>query len=155
MRQKYRMFLRGTVHWGQDNTTGKQESLGTKDRAEAKRLFNARTKPTGKPRRRLPHAQQISYFPLRLRDVKNILVRSALRIAGPRFLHDVAQLFRKVSVSLARFRRRQLESNGIKARVIAVSVTLQQGFQLRSARHTCWRLWTIAVNGKLPVLISS
>ena len=42
MRQKYRMFLRGTVHWVQDNTTGKQESLGTRDRAEAKRLFNAK-----------------------------------------------------------------------------------------------------------------
>ena len=35
MRQKYRMFLRESVYWTQDNTSGKQESLGTKDRTEA------------------------------------------------------------------------------------------------------------------------
>ena len=109
-----------------------------------------RTKPTGKPRRRLPHAQQISYFPLRLRDVKNILVRSALRIAGPRFLHDVAQLFRKVSVSLARFCRRRLQPHGIKTRVIAVSVTLEQGFQLCGARHGCRSLFIAALRSKRP-----
>ena len=49
MRQKYRMFLRGTVHWVQDNTTGKQESLGTGDRAEAKRLFNAKNEAHRQP----------------------------------------------------------------------------------------------------------
>ena len=49
MRQKYRMFLRGTVYWVQDNTTGKQESLGTKDRAEAKRLFNAKNEAHRQP----------------------------------------------------------------------------------------------------------
>ena len=29
------MFLRGAVFWCQDNETGKQQSLGTKDRAVA------------------------------------------------------------------------------------------------------------------------
>lgn len=49
MRQKYRMFLRGSVYWTQDNTTGKQESLGTKDRTEARRLFNAKNEACRQP----------------------------------------------------------------------------------------------------------
>jgi hypothetical protein len=49
MRQKYRMFLRGTVYWVQDNVTGKQESLGTKDRTEAGRLFNAKNEASRQP----------------------------------------------------------------------------------------------------------
>jgi|ERR1041385_431129 integrase len=49
MRQKYRMFLRGTVYWIQDNFTGKQESLRTKDRIEAKRLFNAKNEASRQP----------------------------------------------------------------------------------------------------------
>lgn len=49
MRQKYRMFLRGSVYWIQDNTTGKQESLRTKDRIEAKRLFHARNEACRQP----------------------------------------------------------------------------------------------------------
>jgi DNA repair protein RadC len=36
------MFLRGTVYWIQDNESGKQETLRTKDRIEAERLFNAK-----------------------------------------------------------------------------------------------------------------
>lgn len=43
------MFLRGTVYWCQDNETGKQESLRTKDRAEAERLFNAKNEPHHQP----------------------------------------------------------------------------------------------------------
>src|SRR6267378_8596373 len=42
MRQKYRLFLRGTVYSVQDNVTGKQETLATKDRTETGRLFNAK-----------------------------------------------------------------------------------------------------------------
>lgn len=49
MRQKYRMFLRGSVYWIQDNQTRKQESLGTKDRTEATRLFNARNEAHRQP----------------------------------------------------------------------------------------------------------
>ena len=49
MRQKYRMFLRGSVYWIQDNQTRKQESLGTKDRSEAKLLFNARNEACRQP----------------------------------------------------------------------------------------------------------
>src|SRR5664279_1572796 len=49
MRQKYRMFLRGSVYWIQDNVTGKQESLGTKDRTEARRLFNAKNEACRQP----------------------------------------------------------------------------------------------------------
>jgi len=49
MRQKYRMFRRGLVYWVQDNFTGKQESLGTKDRIEGKRLLNARNEASRQP----------------------------------------------------------------------------------------------------------
>jgi len=35
MRNKYRMFRRGTVYWIQDNDTGKQATLRTKDLQEA------------------------------------------------------------------------------------------------------------------------
>ena len=49
MRQKYRMFRRGAVYWIQDNQTRKQESLGTKDRTEATRLFNARNEAHRQP----------------------------------------------------------------------------------------------------------
>ena len=35
MRKTYRMFLRGEVFWCQNNGTGKQETLRTKDRARS------------------------------------------------------------------------------------------------------------------------
>lgn len=43
------MFLRGTVYWIQDNDTGKQQTLRTKDRTEAERLFNARNEAHRQP----------------------------------------------------------------------------------------------------------
>jgi hypothetical protein len=43
------MFLRGSVYWIQDNVTGKQTSLGTKDRTEAGRLFNAQNEASRQP----------------------------------------------------------------------------------------------------------
>jgi integrase len=43
------MFLRGTVYWCQDNETGKQETLRTKDRVTAERLFNARNEAHQQP----------------------------------------------------------------------------------------------------------
>src|SRR5262245_2472901 len=42
MRKRYRLFVRGAVFWCQDNETGKQESLRTKNRGEAERLLNAK-----------------------------------------------------------------------------------------------------------------
>src|SRR5436190_4492499 len=49
MRQRYRMFLRGTVYWVQDNETGKQETLRTKDRDEAERLLNVKNEAHRQP----------------------------------------------------------------------------------------------------------
>lgn len=43
------MFLRGTVYWVQDNDSGKQETLRTKDRSEAERLFNAKNEAHRQP----------------------------------------------------------------------------------------------------------
>lgn len=43
------MFLRGTVYWIQDNHTGKQTSLGTKNVAEAKRLLSAKNEAHRQP----------------------------------------------------------------------------------------------------------
>lgn len=43
------MFLRGSVFWCQDNQTGKQETLRTKDRATAERLFNAKNEAHQQP----------------------------------------------------------------------------------------------------------
>ncbi len=49
MRQRYRMFLRGTVYWVQDNETRKQETLRTKDREEAERLLNVKNEAHRQP----------------------------------------------------------------------------------------------------------
>jgi hypothetical protein len=49
MRNRYRMFLRGFVFWCQDNQTGKQESLRTKDPQTAKRFLNARNEAFQQP----------------------------------------------------------------------------------------------------------
>lgn len=43
------MFLRGSVYWCQDNETGKQETLRTKDRTTAERLFNAKNEAHQQP----------------------------------------------------------------------------------------------------------
>ena len=43
------MFLRGSVFWCQNNETGKQESLGTKDRRTAERLFHAKNEAHQQP----------------------------------------------------------------------------------------------------------
>jgi len=43
------MFRRGAVYWLQHNETGKQESLRTKDRLEARRLFQARNEAHRQP----------------------------------------------------------------------------------------------------------
>jgi len=43
------MFRRGAVYWVQDNITGRQESLHTKDRTEAKRLLHAKNEAHRQP----------------------------------------------------------------------------------------------------------
>ena len=43
------MFLRGIVYWIQDNETGKQHTLRTKNRAEAERLFSAKNEAHRQP----------------------------------------------------------------------------------------------------------
>lgn len=51
MKQKFRMYQRGLNgrYYIEDNTTGKQESLGTSDRVEAERLFHARNEAEYQP----------------------------------------------------------------------------------------------------------
>ena len=49
VRKKFRMFLRGSVFWCQDNDTRKQESLGTKDREEAERFLAAKNEAYRNP----------------------------------------------------------------------------------------------------------
>jgi hypothetical protein len=49
MRPKFRLFLRGTVFWCQDNDSGKQETLRTKDREEAERLLHAKNEAHRQP----------------------------------------------------------------------------------------------------------
>ena len=49
MKQCYRMFRRGRTYYCQHNITGKQESLGTKDRAQAIRLLQAKNQASEQP----------------------------------------------------------------------------------------------------------
>jgi len=49
MRKSYRMFRRGNVYWVQNNETGKQETLRTKDRITAERLLNAKNESQRQP----------------------------------------------------------------------------------------------------------
>ena len=51
MKQKFRLYQRGSNgrFYLEDNTTGKQESLGTSDRVEAERLFHARNEAEYQP----------------------------------------------------------------------------------------------------------
>ena len=49
MKSKYRMFRRGDVFWCQDNHSGRQQSLQTKDRTLAERLLHARNEAHQQP----------------------------------------------------------------------------------------------------------
>jgi hypothetical protein len=49
MRKRYRLFQRGTVFWCQDNETGKQATLQTKDRATAERILHAKNEAHQQP----------------------------------------------------------------------------------------------------------
>lgn len=49
MKQRYRLFPRGPVFYVEDTTTGKQESLKTKDRMEARRLLAAKNEAHAQP----------------------------------------------------------------------------------------------------------
>src|SRR6266850_5787378 len=46
MKQQYRLFRRGQVYYSQDSVSGQQQSLGTKDKAVAVRLLNAKNEAT-------------------------------------------------------------------------------------------------------------
>ena len=45
MKSRFRLFRRGKVFWCQDNETGIQKSLGTKDETEAKELLRHKNEP--------------------------------------------------------------------------------------------------------------
>src|SRR2546425_4421797 len=49
MKVRFRMFRRGNVFWCQNNVTGKQESLATKDRSTALRLLHAKNEAGEQP----------------------------------------------------------------------------------------------------------
>ena len=49
MRQRFILFKRGEVFYGEDTTTGKQSSLHTRDRAEAGRLLNTKNEAERQP----------------------------------------------------------------------------------------------------------
>ncbi len=49
LRKQYRMYRRNGVFYVHNNFTGKQESLATKDRLEAERLFNAKNEAVRQP----------------------------------------------------------------------------------------------------------
>jgi integrase len=49
VKKKYRMFLRGSVYWVQDNFTRKQTSLGVKDKDEAEQLLQAKNEAHRQP----------------------------------------------------------------------------------------------------------
>lgn len=49
LKQQYRMFRRNGVFYVHDSVTGKQTSLGTKERTEAHRLFNAKNEAVRQP----------------------------------------------------------------------------------------------------------
>ena len=49
MKSKYRLFRRGQMFWCQDNQTGQQQSLRTKDRTLAERFLHARNEAHQQP----------------------------------------------------------------------------------------------------------
>lgn len=58
MKSRYRLFQRGSgIFFVQDNTTGKQESLRTRDRDEAQRLVNTRNEAFKQPAMNMQLAQ--------------------------------------------------------------------------------------------------
>lgn len=63
MKPKCRMFRRGQVFGCQDNRTGRQESLQTKDRTDAERLLYARNEAHQQPIINLQIARAYSCAP--------------------------------------------------------------------------------------------
>ncbi len=49
MRDRYRLFRRNAVFYVQDNQTGQQTSLRTRDKAEAMRLLSAKNQSATRP----------------------------------------------------------------------------------------------------------
>jgi integrase len=46
MKQNYRLFRRGNIYYSEDSATGRQQSLGTKDKSTAARLLHAKNEAT-------------------------------------------------------------------------------------------------------------
>jgi hypothetical protein len=57
MKDRYRMFRRGTRFYAHDNESGKQTSLGTSDLREARRLMIARNETLRAPQLNLAIAR--------------------------------------------------------------------------------------------------
>lgn len=49
MKRRYRMFLRGNVYYAQDSESGKQTSLGTREKRQAERLLLAKNEADEQP----------------------------------------------------------------------------------------------------------
>jgi hypothetical protein len=78
MRQRYRLYKRkkGGRYYVHDDVTGKQESLGTSDRATALRLFHSRKEAvTGQLK--TGHLRALQNRPLRDADFITVLVLGA------------------------------------------------------------------------------
>jgi hypothetical protein len=57
MKQKFRLFRRGSVYWSEDTQMRKQESFGTRDRHEAGTLLHAKNEAFRQPAINLQIAQ--------------------------------------------------------------------------------------------------
>jgi hypothetical protein len=66
MRQRYRLYRRkrGGRYYLQDDVTGKQESLGTSDRATAARLLHSKNEAVKQPAVNLQIARALKWTPL-------------------------------------------------------------------------------------------
>ncbi len=90
VKKKFRMFLRGSVYWVQDNFTRKQESLGVKDRDEAEQLLQARNEAHRQPIINL----QIARAYLSVSDPKAATRTWGDRDGGARLAREVHGLLR-------------------------------------------------------------
>src|ERR1022692_2874849 len=57
MQNRFTMFRRGSVYYGEDRTTGQQKSLRTRDEAEAERIIQAKNDAVKLPQMNLVMAK--------------------------------------------------------------------------------------------------
>jgi integrase len=89
MKQQYRLFRRADIYYVHNNLTGKQESLRTKDRVEAHRLFHAKNEAYRQPQVNLQIAR--AYLAagdpeLLKRTWRNVMEAAAKTKQGPTLL---------------------------------------------------------------------